>query len=84
MPNIVLQFHLPDRVGPQAIDTQVECILKTDNQLFFKPSKLDMVWLMLRHQPTEGLFTFDPHATQVIPGMYSIVFNSKCHCMFKL
>ena len=34
VPNVVLQFQLCECVGLQLVDTQVECILSTENQIF--------------------------------------------------
>ncbi len=79
--NVVLPFHLNQRVGPQPLQGTIQTMLSAPQEDFKSHQLSDLVWILLRQQPTEDLFTTDKRALQVIGGK---IFTSVCGAVCKV
>ncbi len=68
MENVVLPFHLAERVGPQPLQGTIQTMLSAPQEDFKHHKLSDLAWMLLRQQPTQDLFTVDRRGLQVIGG----------------
>ncbi len=73
--NVVLPFNLPERVGPETLNTTLDAMTAYAPEQFEVPRLTDFAYLVLRQQPIDDSFTVDPRAVQVIPGLTIIILN---------
>ena len=67
MGNTILPFVLPlGRKGSQMEKFDLNSVLASSSTLLDEVLKADLLWTVIRQQPTTGLFTIDKRTLQVI------------------
>jgi hypothetical protein len=74
MENVILQYYRAEQVGPAPIRGNIaELLTKETTDKWKQSSMMDLLWIVLRQQPTDDLFAVDNRAAQTIPGKCSYV-----------